>query len=193
MLKAEASANWDAGTMPRRASTVAIAPIGSCPTEPAGGSKCRSYRGERSSVARHQARNVPYNDRATNEFHVDVFDKGQLVKQFDGKFDGFSPDPVTRTFDIGMKADKVRLTVKSFYVSGGGFAEVSVATSTPDAVMMNGSGQRLVVEGRTSNVKRLPRLGIVARSSGPRPSTFDRAHGGGGATPDRSGSCVSRY
>ncbi len=76
------------------------------------------------------ARNVPYNDRATNEFHVDVFDKGQLVKQFDGKFDGFSPDPVTRTFDIGMKADKVRLTVKSFYVSGGGFAEVSVATST---------------------------------------------------------------
>ncbi len=127
MLKAEASANWDARYDASKGVDGSDRSDWLLPDRTSGWLEVQIL--PRRKIKRlhvTNARNVPYNDRATNEFHVDVFDKGQLVKQFDGKFDGFSPDPVTRTFDIGMKADKVRLTVKSFYVSGGGFAEVSV-------------------------------------------------------------------
>lgn len=72
------------------------------------------------------ARNLPYADRGTNEFHVDVYDKGQIVKQLDGKFDALSSEPTWRTFDLGLRADKVRVTVKSWFQQGGGLAEIHV-------------------------------------------------------------------
>lgn len=70
------------------------------------------------------ARNLPWSDRATNEFHVDAFYGSQLVKSADGKFDGPKADPVTQAIDVGAKIDRVRVTVKSWYQNGGGFAEI---------------------------------------------------------------------
>lgn len=73
------------------------------------------------------ARNVPYNDRATNEFRVEAFSNGKVVKSADGKFDGFAPEPVWRTIELGgQRVDRIRIEVKSFHLSGGGFGEIEV-------------------------------------------------------------------
>lgn len=73
------------------------------------------------------ARNLPFSDRATNEFKVEAFSAGKLVKSAEGKFDGFSAEPTWRTVDVqAAKVDRIRIEVKSFHVSGGGFAEIEV-------------------------------------------------------------------
>lgn len=72
------------------------------------------------------ARNKPYADRATKEFHVDLLDGGKVVKSFDGQFDAYSAEPTWRTLDAGVRADVVRIEIRSWFVSGGGLAEVQV-------------------------------------------------------------------
>ncbi len=73
------------------------------------------------------ARNKPYADRATKEFHVDLLDGGKVVKSFDGQFDGYSADPVWRTLAVGgLRVDTVRVEVRTWFLTGGGLAEIQV-------------------------------------------------------------------
>jgi hypothetical protein len=72
------------------------------------------------------ARNKPFADRATKEFHVDLLDRGKVVKSFDGQFDAYSAEPTWRTLDAGIRADAVRVEVRSWFVTGGGLAEIQV-------------------------------------------------------------------
>lgn len=129
LLKAEASAHW--GNDPRYDASKAV--DGSDRTDWLLPDKTLGWldlqvvpprKLKRMNVT--NARNVPYNDRATNEFHVEVFDGGQVVKQFDGSFEGFNAEPVTKSFDLGVRADRIRITVKSHHLTGAGFGEVSV-------------------------------------------------------------------
>jgi len=79
-----------------------------------------------STVRVMNARNPPWNDRATDEFHVEVFSNGQLVRAFDDRFSAHSPQPSWRTFSVGAPIDRVRVTVKSHLLMGGGFSEIDV-------------------------------------------------------------------
>lgn len=73
------------------------------------------------------ARNTPYNDRSTFEFKVEVFEAGKVVKTGDGRFETFSPEPTWRSVEIGsVHADRIRIEVKSWHLSGGGFGEIEV-------------------------------------------------------------------
>ena len=126
-LKAEASAQYDAAHDPSRAVD------GSDKTEWLLPDKATGWLEVQVVPARNvkrlkvlNARNPPWNDRATQDFHVDVYFKGQVVKQFDHRFESFNPDPTWRNFDVGTKVDRVRLTVKSHHASGAGFGEVEV-------------------------------------------------------------------
>lgn len=73
------------------------------------------------------ARNVPYNDRATHEFRVQSFSNGSEVKSVAGQFETYSAEPSWRTVDVGgAKIDRIRIEVKSWHLSGGGLSEVEV-------------------------------------------------------------------
>ncbi len=72
------------------------------------------------------ARNQPYADRATKEFHVDLLEGGKVVKSLDGQFDAYSAQPTWRTLDAGVRADTVRVEIRSWFLNGGGLAEVQV-------------------------------------------------------------------
>ncbi len=73
------------------------------------------------------ARNTPYNDRSTHEFKVEAFSKGQVVKTADGRFEAFSAEPTWRTVEIGAASvDRIRIEVKTWHLSGGGFGEIEV-------------------------------------------------------------------
>jgi hypothetical protein len=73
------------------------------------------------------ARNTPYNDRATHEFKVEAFSKGALLKSADGRFEAFSPEATWRTVEMGAaNVDRIRIEVKSWHLSGGGFGEIEV-------------------------------------------------------------------
>jgi hypothetical protein len=72
-------------------------------------------------------RNPPNADRATKEFHVDVLDGGKVVKSFDGQFDAPSATPSWQTLSVGgVKGDRVRIEIRSWFLSGGGLAEIQV-------------------------------------------------------------------
>jgi len=74
------------------------------------------------------AHNVPHHDRATKEFRIEVYSGNELVKSVDASFPSFEADPKWTTFEFGetSKVTRVRLVVKSFFLAGGGFAEVRV-------------------------------------------------------------------
>ncbi|MBI2392673.1 MAG: discoidin domain-containing protein [Deltaproteobacteria bacterium] len=72
------------------------------------------------------ARNLPWNDRASNELSIEAFDGAHVVKTATTKFDGVSPDPAWRTVEIGAKVDRLRVHVKSSHAQGGGVSEVIV-------------------------------------------------------------------
>lgn len=72
------------------------------------------------------ARNLPYGDRATNEFKVEAYDQGKIVKTGEGRFDGYSAEPTWRAVELGPKVDRIRIDVKSWYLTGGGFSEIRV-------------------------------------------------------------------
>lgn len=72
-------------------------------------------------------RNPPNADRATKEFHVDLLDGGKVVKSFDGQFDAYSATPSWQTLAVGgVKGDRVRIEIRSWFLSGGGLAEIQV-------------------------------------------------------------------
>lgn len=71
------------------------------------------------------ARNLPFSDRGTNEFKVEAFFAGKLLKSADGRFDGFSPEPAWRTVELNAgKIDRIRIEVKSWHLTGGGLSEI---------------------------------------------------------------------
>jgi hypothetical protein len=74
------------------------------------------------------AHNGPYDDRATKEWHVEVYGKGaQLAKAIDGSFPEFSNDPqsVTIPIDAG-DVERIRFEIRGFHRTGGGVAEIEV-------------------------------------------------------------------
>lgn len=74
------------------------------------------------------AHNAPYNDRATKEWHVDVFVKGgQLAKSIDGAFAEFSAEPAWVSIPIDVDGvERIRFEVRGSHMAGGGLAEVQV-------------------------------------------------------------------
>ncbi len=74
------------------------------------------------------AHNPPYNDRATKDWHVDVFGKnGQVLKSIDGTFAEFSESPAWVTVDLGLdNVARVRFEVRTWHSLGGGLAEFEV-------------------------------------------------------------------
>lgn len=73
------------------------------------------------------ARNSPYNDRATGAFRVEAFLSGEALGAADGAFDGFHAEPTWREVELdGRKADKIKVWIKSFTSSGAGFAEITI-------------------------------------------------------------------
>lgn len=127
VLKAEASAQWDGRYDAAKAVDGSDRTDWLLPDKATGWLDVQVVPARKVSKLKvMNARNVPYNDRATHEFHVDAYRNGQVVRSFDAKFDGFSPDPAWRTFDVGEKVEKFRLTVKSHHKSGGGFSEIEV-------------------------------------------------------------------
>lgn len=70
----------------------------------------------------------PYNDRATQDYHLEVFTRGgKLARSIDGSFGAFTDDPkwVTVPLDIA-DVERVRFEVRSFHKNGGGLAEIEV-------------------------------------------------------------------
>lgn len=73
------------------------------------------------------ARNVPYNDRATGEFRVESSLKGAPLAGVDGAFPGFSAAPMWRDVTLdGQTVDHIKVFVRSFHEAGGGFAEITI-------------------------------------------------------------------
>lgn len=73
------------------------------------------------------ARNSPYNDRATGVFRVEAFLGEQALGDAEGSFDGFRAEPTWREVALdGRKADRLKIWVKSYTSSGGGFAEITI-------------------------------------------------------------------
>lgn len=74
------------------------------------------------------AHNPEHDDRATKEFRVEVYRKGQLVTAVDSAFPEFTSTPKRLTIELGQKAtvDRVRVIIKSYFLSGGGLAELTV-------------------------------------------------------------------
>lgn len=71
--------------------------------------------------------NGPYNDRATRDFHVEAYAGSTLLKSYDGTFPEFTETPAWVTVDLGVdKCDRIRIEVKSFHKSGGGFADLEI-------------------------------------------------------------------
>lgn len=73
------------------------------------------------------ARNVPYNDRATNQFRVESSFKGAPLFGVDDAFAGFSTQPVWREIRMdGQVVDHIKVIVRSWHESGAGFAEITI-------------------------------------------------------------------
>jgi hypothetical protein len=74
------------------------------------------------------AHNGPYDDRATKEWHVEVYAKGgKSVKQIDGAFPEFSNDPQAVIIPVDADdVERVRFEVRGFHRTGGGLAEIEV-------------------------------------------------------------------
>lgn len=124
-LKATSSANYDGRYDPNQATDGNESTDWLLPDRTAGWIDLQVIPPRKvSKVKLLNARNLPYSDRATHEFKVDAFFNGQPVATATGKFDGFSPEPTWRTVDINQKVDRIRVEVKSWHLSGGGFSEI---------------------------------------------------------------------
>jgi hypothetical protein len=73
------------------------------------------------------ARNIPYNDRATGQYRVESFFKGTSVFGVDDAFAGFNPAPTAREVTLdGQTVDHIKVFVKSWHEGGAGFAEITI-------------------------------------------------------------------
>jgi len=74
------------------------------------------------------AKNPPYHDRGTLNFHLEAYSKGRVVKSVEAKFDGFSSADDWREVEIGGSdpIDRLRIDIKTYHSAGGGFGEIEV-------------------------------------------------------------------
>jgi hypothetical protein len=72
------------------------------------------------------ARNLPYADRASKDYEVEVFLKGGGVKQQKDSFPSLSTDPTWREVPVNARIDRVRITILSHHGTGGGLAEIEI-------------------------------------------------------------------
>lgn len=73
------------------------------------------------------ARNLPYADRSTENFQIELFDGDDSRGKIDGKFDAFRAEETWREFPLpGVRIDRIHIEVKSWHQSGAGFAEIVV-------------------------------------------------------------------
>jgi hypothetical protein len=72
--------------------------------------------------------NIPYWDRATKDFTLELYAGNKLLKSVDGTFPNFDPEPTPQTIDVGRTTgvDRLRVVVKTWHLQGGGLAEISV-------------------------------------------------------------------
>jgi hypothetical protein len=77
-------------------------------------------------IAVTNTRNPPWYDRGTKEFRVEIFLGDKLIAARDLRFETASLTPQTLHVDVGATIDRVRLTVVSYHLSGGGFSEVTL-------------------------------------------------------------------
>ncbi|MBI2392682.1 MAG: hypothetical protein HYV09_24060 [Deltaproteobacteria bacterium] len=70
------------------------------------------------------ARNLPWNDRGSREVVLDAWDGTRQVKHATAAFDGISNDPKWQVIEVGERVERVRVSVKTWYGAGGGFAEI---------------------------------------------------------------------
>lgn len=127
-LRAEASAVYSAQFLPFRAVDGEITSEWLLPDRTTGWIELTiSAPRKVKKVRLMNARNVPYNDRATNAFRVEAFYEGQVLSSGEGSFNGFSPNPNWREIELdGRRADKIKVWVNSFTEAGGGFAEITI-------------------------------------------------------------------
>jgi hypothetical protein len=74
------------------------------------------------------AHNSIHNDRATKQFRIEVYRKGDLVKTVDGTFSTLTPTPDWTKFELGRQENvsRIRVVVNSWHGLGGGFGEIRV-------------------------------------------------------------------
>lgn len=72
------------------------------------------------------ARNPPYYDRGTQTLRVEAFSGATVVKNEEILFDPPTKAPASRTVEINATIDRVRLTVVTHYLLGGGISEVEL-------------------------------------------------------------------
>lgn len=72
------------------------------------------------------ARNIPFDDRATRDVAVEAFDGSRVVKTGAATFEGPSRAAAWRTIEVGATVDRLRVHVNSWHAAGGGFAEIVV-------------------------------------------------------------------
>jgi hypothetical protein len=71
--------------------------------------------------------NSPHNDRATNEYALEIYGGGKLVKTIEGTLGPLSPTPKWQAVDVdAAKVERIRFVVKSVSGAGGGLAEVKI-------------------------------------------------------------------
>ena len=69
--------------------------------------------------------NRNYNDRATNEYTVQVFVNGEAVREIEASFDPMSATPEWVTHEIGVdNVHRIRFTARSWYRTGASLAEL---------------------------------------------------------------------
>jgi hypothetical protein len=128
VLKATASAQYEARYEPGNAVDGSETTDWLLPDRTAGWIEVQVIPPRRvSKVKIVNARNIPFNDRATNEFKVDAFSGGAVVKTVEGRFEAYSPEVTARVIEIGAaNVDRIRIEVKSWHQVGGGLSEIEV-------------------------------------------------------------------
>jgi hypothetical protein len=73
------------------------------------------------------ARNIPYNDRATGNFRVETFYNNAPLFSAESSFPGMDPNLTWREITTdGQKIDKIKVWVRTWYEAGGGFTEITI-------------------------------------------------------------------
>ncbi len=71
--------------------------------------------------------NVPYHDRATGQYEVQLFSGSNVLQAAEGTFPETStPSWVTHELGSAQQVDRVRVTVNSWMQHGGGIAEIAI-------------------------------------------------------------------
>lgn len=69
--------------------------------------------------------NRHYNDRATNEYTVEIYSNGQVVRTIEGSWQGINPRPPWTEHAVGVDdVERIRFNVRSWHRNGGGLAEI---------------------------------------------------------------------